>query len=193
MSSSTSSASNPEHCLKQLHLIKAVKSKSYAFSRVASQFMNEVDEANEADRYLSECQKAMKDLKSERERYEKMIREIDADIGSVEETIDSLETYSKEKKTWALGYLVGKFGEAKTELNASRRVVGLGPIPSLQHEEQAKTWSKHREECKQRRASTTCTNDEENSKTGNVSIGSQKRKKVSEEEEGSSAKTSRIS
>ena len=45
--------------------------------------MNEVDEANEADRYLSECQKAMKDLKSERERYEKMIREIDADIGSV--------------------------------------------------------------------------------------------------------------
>eukprot|EP00118_Oscarella_pearsei_P002650 m.11149 g.11149 ORF g.11149 m.11149 type:complete len:117 (+) comp23027_c0_seq1:360-710(+) len=75
--------SSPEECLKKLNRIKTVKSKSYTFARVASQFFHEVEEAKEADRCLSRCQKAIKDLKSEKERYEKMLQEINADISSV--------------------------------------------------------------------------------------------------------------
>eukprot|EP00118_Oscarella_pearsei_P002651 m.11151 g.11151 ORF g.11151 m.11151 type:complete len:174 (+) comp23027_c0_seq2:360-881(+) len=166
--------SSPEECLKKLNRIKTVKSKSYTFARVASQFFHEVEEAKEADRCLSRCQKAIKDLKSEKERYEKMLQEINADISSMEESTKSVERYKHEKKTWAISFLVGKYSQSKSELDASRCIVGLNPLESSWQEEQAKVW-----------------NGEQQSEMLGRFIASTKRQRHCEEGSTSTAKTSR--
>jgi len=119
----------------QLEALKEVRQKTLSLERLKQRLLQEVKAAENEEKNLNEFRQEMELLLQEKMAHVEELRQIHADINSMESVIKQAED-ARNKAVEVARHLYNEYRPMKAEVDRTRReCLGLDILPDLQEEE----------------------------------------------------------